>query len=235
MAATDYDFRLTRNEIIEAAFSKIGVLAPGEVLQGEQLTQGARALDLVVKELQNEHIFLWTEEFFTANITAGNNSVDLPVDPPILFIREGYWKKDENHYELRITQVSKDAWYAENSVYWNNTETGEPDYFCIDEKNQKILFCPTPNVDSIFNYVGVIRAKDWEISSDKGEFPARWQKALVYLLAADLADDYRIPMAEKQMLANSAAGYVQRAKSGDRGRCDDLIMGGGFCVKRKAS
>lgn len=235
MASNDYDFRLTRNEIIESAFSKIGVLAPGEVLAGEQLTQGARALDLVVKELQNEHIFLWTEEYVEFPVIAGQNYIDVVYDKPILFIRDGYWRQTTNDYDIKVPQVSKDIWYREDSLYFKPDKTGETEYFCYDEVTNRILLCPIPEQNSFFSCMIVTIAKDWEISSDKGEFPARWQKALVYLLAADLADDYRIPMSERQSLASSAAIYVQRAKAGDRVRDDSVILGGGFCVKRKTS
>lgn len=235
MATNNYDFQLTRNEIIETAFSKIGVLATGEVLAGEQLTQGAKALDLIVKELQNEHIFLWTEDFVTYPVTANQNYIELNPEKPIEFIREGYWKRQSTNYELQVTQLSKDVWYKEDSLYYKPDKTGEPDYFYFDTVQNKIFFTPIPNEDSFFSCVVVTRAKDWEVSSDKGEFPARWQLALIYLLAAMLADDYKIPLQERQLLASTARDYVDRAKSGDREKNDSLVLGGGFCVKRKTS
>lgn len=226
MAATDYDFSLTRNQIIETAFSKVGVIAPGDPLPGEQLVQGARALDLVVKELQNEHIFLWTEVFSTLTLSASTAYVEMPTDPPIIGIREGFIRVSATDDDTPIEQYS---WTKYNEIA-DKDSTGDPVCFAVDWANGRVYVWPVQTATRYLNIIGITRAQDWSDGSSSGEFPARWQKALVYLLAADLSDDYKLPLAERQSLAQTAAICVKRAKQGDREQSDSEVSKGNFNV-----
>jgi len=53
---TTTDFALTRNEIIDLAYAKIGKLAPGASLNEDQLGRGIKALNLIIKREDNKMI-----------------------------------------------------------------------------------------------------------------------------------------------------------------------------------
>lgn len=53
------NFNLTRNEIIEEMFRELGVLTPNRNLTSEEMNDGARTLNLFVKALISQGIFLW--------------------------------------------------------------------------------------------------------------------------------------------------------------------------------
>lgn len=52
-----YDFLVTRNEIINDAYTELGYLAAGETLAAEDLTWGARKLNMLVKQWQGKADF----------------------------------------------------------------------------------------------------------------------------------------------------------------------------------
>jgi hypothetical protein len=57
------DWQMTRNEIIDAALRRCGVLAQGENATASQLTEGIETLNRMVKSWQTFNIFLWTIEW----------------------------------------------------------------------------------------------------------------------------------------------------------------------------
>lgn len=54
------DFTLTRDELIELGYKLIGVLPPGEPLDGELLEDGKKVLGLVVRETDSAGRWRWT-------------------------------------------------------------------------------------------------------------------------------------------------------------------------------
>ena len=74
---TTTDFALTRNEVIEEGYAKLGKLVPGASLTEDQLTRGIRLLNLLIKKEDNkrieknknlwamssDHLILQTEKF----------------------------------------------------------------------------------------------------------------------------------------------------------------------------
>jgi hypothetical protein len=71
---TTFDFKLTRNDIIEAAYKKIGVLAEGEVLSGELTTDAVRALNMLVREFDVAGKWLWTIPAAPSTVTLVANT-----------------------------------------------------------------------------------------------------------------------------------------------------------------
>lgn len=63
-----YTFDPTRNEIIEGALGRIGVLSEGQSASPEQLSNAQFWLNVTVKSLQNDGVKLWTEKLVTQPI-----------------------------------------------------------------------------------------------------------------------------------------------------------------------
>lgn len=55
-------FTLTAGDVIERAFSKIGVKAAEQALQASELQDGLEALDLMLKSMQSQGLHLWSRE-----------------------------------------------------------------------------------------------------------------------------------------------------------------------------
>lgn len=57
-----FDWTLTRDGIIQQAFEDIGVISENETPSPEKLALGSRRLNAIVKQLQHDHVHLWTLE-----------------------------------------------------------------------------------------------------------------------------------------------------------------------------
>jgi len=64
------DFELTRNEIIELAYGKIGGLSDGDSLSAEQYSTASKWLNVIVKNWTAEDIYLWKVDWITQGLTA---------------------------------------------------------------------------------------------------------------------------------------------------------------------
>lgn len=58
--STSVDFSMTRDDIIRAAFRKLGVLSEGQQPSAQMVKDGAQALNLMVKHWQSKGLNLWT-------------------------------------------------------------------------------------------------------------------------------------------------------------------------------
>jgi len=65
-----YDFDLTRNEIITSALRKCGAVAQGESPSAEQISEGAEALNVIVKDLDSFR--LWKREWQNKTLVAAS-------------------------------------------------------------------------------------------------------------------------------------------------------------------
>jgi|TARA_R110002126_G_scaffold251176_1_gene394175 hypothetical protein len=67
------DFNLTRNQIIEESFREIGVKTPNRTLTSEEMNDGARTLNLLVKSLIAKGSFLWKIKQATLFLVTGQS------------------------------------------------------------------------------------------------------------------------------------------------------------------
>jgi len=67
-----YDFELTRNKLITESLRKLGAVATGQNPTAAQLSEGAEALNVLVKALQDDNVMLWTREWKTKTFTASS-------------------------------------------------------------------------------------------------------------------------------------------------------------------
>ncbi len=56
------DFTLTRDKMIELAYKLIGVLEPGQTLDGEELDDGVQFLSMIIREVDASGKLVWTRE-----------------------------------------------------------------------------------------------------------------------------------------------------------------------------
>lgn len=217
MAATDYDFTRTRNEIIKRAFRIIGVLSVGDSLGGNETTQGAELLDTVVKNWQVKKTFLWTLKPLTASLLSGTRTYTLSTDPAVISIERAYLR-DSNNIDTPLDIVS----WTEYHDIPNKTQEGTPCAVTIDYQAGPTLYVypvPSSNSWTLF-YLARVKSQDWDNASDTGEIPAAWIQPLVYALAVELAYEYGIPIRERQALEARAFNEFREA-SGFNGQATD--------------
>lgn len=221
MAATDYDFILTRNELIEESYRKCGVLADGEYISAEQLSTGNKKLNSILKKWEGDGCHLWTYLTDTLTTTSGQAYKDVPTTNGLAYIEKAYVVVSSNDIEIdRITR-------REYEDIQTKTDPGQPTVFAHFVAEGRVYFWPRPDATYTVKLFGLKRLKDWETADSTGEFPARWMDAIRYALAVDLAEDYTLPLREIQYLDSKAQReYVKaRGKEVDISECSSFVNG----------
>lgn len=222
MAATDYDFILTKNELIGEAFRKIGVLADGQSLSGDQVSTASDKLNLIIKSWSDEGIHLWSLLTDTITTVAGTASYTIPTTNGMSYVDRAFIV--ENGSDLPLGRLSL---YDYEEVY-QKADAGKPYYFSPRPSEAKVYFYPVPNAVWTIKLWGIRPLKDWTDASSTGEFPSRWQNAIKYALAVDLGEDYKLPLKELQYLRTIAAGELGRARGKEVDRSDDSCVRGAY-------
>lgn len=221
MAATQYDFNLTRSEIIERAYRIIGKLSMGETLSAEMFNQAVIALNSMVKSWQARNIFLWTIKEFTIPLLANTKTYSLPTDPPVYALDRAYLRIDNDDTAVTI------ASYRQYVDIYDKESLGDPSVVALDTQITPTLYVwPVPSQARTLYYTGIVRLKDFDTSGQNPDFPVHWLEAITYGLAHKLASEYGLPLDERRELERQFQAEFQEAKTGDRERAEYEFVDG---------
>lgn len=184
------DFTLDRDQIITEAYALIGVGVDGEVLSDSQVTEGARALNLMLKTLsRTPGLLSWlkTEGSFTltdatASYTMGSGGTVTYRPLRILSMRY----RNTSGTDLPMTRLSREE-YFELPI---KTTAGIPTQFYYDPgRDSGTLYLwpvkATITTESVrFTYERTI--EDFDASTDNADLPQEWLETLIYNLAVRL-------------------------------------------------
>lgn len=206
MAATDYDFFLTRNELIEEAYRKVGLLADGETLSAGQLDTGVKKINSIIKSWGDDGVLLFSYHTDTFDTVIGQTVYDMPDQNGESFIEAMWWLRDGN--ELQLERMSM---FEFQSIYHADF-SGQPQFFAQFYPTNKIHLYAVP--DQIYNlkYRAICKLKDWEDPAGESQFPSRWLSALKYALALEIAEDHQVPTREINHLQDRAIFEYRRAR-----------------------
>jgi hypothetical protein len=223
MATTEYDFALTRNQIIERAFRIVGALPLGQPLDGDNSELGVNVLNDMVKSWQTKHIFLWALEYLTFNTVIGTASYSLSTDPPVMWVDKVWHILGNNDYELESLS------YRQYLDIPDKTNAGDPTFYSVNNEHAPTIYLyPVPVEVKAIKYLGITRMKDAETADSALDFPVRWTNALVYGLASYLSDEFKLPLNERGYLRNKAEEEFALAKRTDRERTKMEYIKGAF-------
>jgi hypothetical protein len=226
MAATDYDFSLTRNEIIETAMRIVGALSPWDALTSDQYTQGVNALNSMIKSWQAEHIYLWTLKQISISLVSGTAAYSLGTDPPAVGLDKVH-VVDTSTDELPVEIIP----YRDYLDIPNKTDTDSlPVYvtFNHNDTTTPLIVWPVPNASRTLKVLAVTKLKDWDSASGDGGFPVRFQEAIIFNLAARLAPEYGLPLSERRELAAQGNYLLKQARTSDKEFNDHEHVRGAF-------
>lgn len=203
MAAVDYDFNYTRNQILQRAFRIVGALSLGETLSADMSTQGIEALNAIIKEWQSKHIFLWSMVEQNASFLAGADDYVLGSDPAIIGLDRA-WVRDSSNNDTPLQIIT---WRQYEEIQ-NKTDTGTPTHITFDSSlsisTPRLLIWPVPTKTEQVYWIAVRKLKDMDSSSGNPDAPVKAIRALVYALADDLSDEYGLSVADKQRITTKA-------------------------------
>lgn len=205
-------WELTRNQIIEAALRKLGVLDKNESADSTDLTNGTIALNGIITRFNTLGMPLWKRVEASITLVNGTQSytVNNALKMPAVYLRN---TGSSTTYELELKSeydLLKLPYNSNGSVptAWSYTPN-------INEGGT-IKIWPTPNSTAAGNYtLYVVYQKEFDTFTSSGEtpdFPSYWTDALIYALAVSLAPEKGLPLNDRIQLKQEAKEYLEQAK-----------------------
>jgi len=215
------DFTRTRDQIITAALRKLGAIATGGTPTANQISDGAEALNMLVKAWQNIGVRLWTVEWAYQTLASGTSKYYMD---PILDIQKAFVRRGTNDYNVEVLDMVR---YFDIP---DKTDSGMVQVLAFDPifNSPEITVWPIPdNSTDVLHFLQVRRLQDFDATGDKPDFPARWISALTWSLASELAPEYGLPLELRQDLTGRGAAYLEMAIRGEKaqGPSGDFIEG----------
>lgn len=192
---------LSRDQIITRALRKIGVLAEGVAASATQLSEGAEALGPLVKEMQTLGMPLWKRTDYALTLTNGVSSYTIGIGqttniPFPLKITQAVLQQGASGSKIDVEIKAKQDFQLLPS---NSTGTVVNMSYQPFINYGVVSVWPTPNSsDQILTLTFQEPFDIFNTGADTADFPEEWQNALIYQLALILADDYQLPIQDKQ-------------------------------------
>lgn len=212
MTITEFDYISTRNEIISDAFEIVGVKEAGRSLTADELAQGVRILQVMVKAWNNKNLSLWSfnqSSFSTAASQEVYTTSDLSGDDDAIIGLDKAWVVVDTNNDLELEVISYRKY---QSIYDKESSTGRPRAIAFKPTPSPSFYIwPSPDAVYTVKTLGIYPLKDFDTASGSGNLPARFQEALAYGLADRLFDRYPGPMNERQYIQSKAEAFFLQA------------------------
>lgn len=211
------DWSLNRDQVIKGALRKLAVLASGASPSTNQTTDGAEALNALVKALHADGMPLWKITSTSFTVTDGTSSYTIGPSQTVntvqpLKVLQAF------HTPTGGVQIPMQVYnrYDFNTLPVLSTIEGEPVnlYYQPLRTTGTIKLWPTPN-NSTTSITIHYQApyEDLDAATDDFDFPAYWVQALIYLLAWVLAPEFGIPIMDREKLEKEALYWKNEALS----------------------
>lgn len=217
--------QLTRDDFINAALRKIGVLGEGQTANASQLSDGAQALNLILKDFITLGMQLWKREEISIPLVTNTSTYEIGVGKatntpfPVKLLQAN----------LAITGASArlnmeiKAHYDYNNLPINSYGTPVTVSYQPFVNYGTLYVWPTPNssVPAGSSIYITYQTPFYFFTSgtETADVPQEWEHALVYQLAHVLSDEYQLPLEDRRWyekqaekrLANALEGGVEEA------------------------
>jgi len=204
----------TRDSLINAALRKLGVIGEGVSANANQLTTGAEALNYLLASTQMRVMPLWKRSATTVELTEDVSSYTIGesqtvnVSAPLKLYQAFYTSDTTVQRELEIKTDYDFRLLPTDSV-------GDPVAISYTPNINygTLTVWPTPSADSATGY-GVVLVYQKPVDtltagSTALSYPQEWGMAIIYGLAAALADEYMLPLADRKYYMMEAEKHLQ--------------------------
>jgi len=217
------NFTVTGDEIIKDALRCLGVIASGENPTGQEITDGRRALNMMIKSWMGPEspltsgLKVWQRSISTGIIpatmgakisyTIGASGCDLTMQPPVQII--AMTAKNSDGVETSLDPFTLQEYFAIS----DKTATGVPTKFHYErEYDRGVVYFDYVVEDTSYTFPFLYLRELYDITSveDDLDFPVHWYEAIKYHLAIRLAPEFQRKAGEDlQTLANYTLSQAQ--------------------------
>lgn len=220
------NWNYTRDQIVNAALRKIGVIVDGATATTTQQTAAQEALNNLVFSLYAQGMPVWAMTTTYFNPVQGQNaypvgsgigSGNLNIVAPLKIVQA--WNLDVSNptstYRIPMNIYTQ---YNYNLLNAPNNQ-GYPIHLWYQPQNQSgtINIWPAPDAYTAANrqiwFVYQRPFDQFNASTDTPDFPQVWIEPLIYSLAHRLGPEYGIPLSEQDKLNEMANNLIQNALS----------------------
>lgn len=224
----------TRDSIITRALRICGAIGQGETPQTAAITEGAEALNDLVKEWNADGMPLWKITNDSIVLTAGTAAYIIGTgqtinQPAPLKMLQG-WLHDVTNptapFDSPMIIITKQDY----SIYGSKTAQARPSQFLYYPPGANtglagttqdffgtVTLYPVPDtitaVNCTFTWIGQYSFQDFNASTDLPDFPSYWVNAIKWGLAAELTYEYGVGLSERAMIEKKAAAKKDLALS----------------------
>lgn len=204
-------WELNRDDIIAAAYRKIGIPGEDNTLSAIQIEDGAEALNSVIALAVTDGMPLWKRT--TETLTPSTTSQIYTLSNAIKVAQVSLQDSGGTKYDL----ISKSL-YDFNRLPINSI--GVPVHWTFQPSIQggTLSIWPLTSDASTVSTktIKVVYQKEFDgftNSTETMDFPAYWSLAIIYRLAVILAPEHGVPIADRQILEKEAGMYWGQASS----------------------
>lgn len=207
----DITWELNRNEIIEAAYRKLGIPGEGNTLTATQYSDAAQALNAIIALAVTDGMALWKRT--TMSATPSTTSQEYTIVGAVKVAQVVYHDTvSGTRYELE-GKVLNDfyrlpAGTTGNPVswMWQPSITGGTLSIWPFYSDATTV----ANVELLVTYQKKFDGFD-ATTTDTLDFPSYWLQAIIYKLATSLAPENGIPINDRGLLMQEAKLYWDQA------------------------
>ncbi len=203
-------WELTRNQLVESAYRKIGIPGEGNTLSTAQYTDGVEALNSVISLAVTDGMPLWkrTTQSETPSTTSQVYTLSNAVKVIAVFLRDSsgvqYEIRNKSLYDFN--RLPRDAVGVPVHWTWNQSiEGGTVAIWPLTSDNTTVS---TKTLQIVYQdeFDGFTTT-----TTHTPDFPAYWTLALIYRTALILAPENGVPLEDRKMLLAEANTYWKQA------------------------
>lgn len=216
--SANYNWTATSAQILSAALRKVGVTEP----DASDLSIAKFALNALMKELQHRKDFPWLVSLVTFPCVVATKDYTLEADTADIeqvFVRE-------NDYDYPVHIVSR---FDENDIT-DKTDAGRPTAcrFHRTLTASTLTLYPVPDDTYAVYYSKIRLVRNMDADANNADVLVEWINALIYKLAAELSNDYHLPLEERNWLEGKANSKMSEAKKTAEEPQDETTVRGSY-------
>lgn len=211
--------QLNRDQIINSALRKIGVLGEGDTANADQLSKGQEALNVTLLTLMTFGMSLWKRSELPITMVTGQPTYTigegLAIDTPFpTKVLQATMEVAGNNSQIDMEIKAR---YDFNLLPTNSQGTPVSVSYQPFVNYGVLSVWPTPDASLPAGSTVTLTYQEpfdlFTTGTETPDFPQEWQQALIYTLALTLADENGLPLPDKQWMEKQADKFLAMALS----------------------